>query len=492
MISYGADRRFRDLDEVMEKLQAVADKTFREIDITGRSTWNGAENAKGLLGQIIEESVLGYAVNSDAAPDIQVGDQFYELKVTPLKRLSKKVKNKVSAKERLVMDIINYNELPEEEFDSSTFWTKARQLIVVYYLDDRKDIHTQSKLDCRILGAYVFEYMPEDLSVIENDWKIIQKIVSSGHADQLSESDTDYLAASTKGRTAASSSRSAPAPPESDQKSIQAKQRAFSYKASFMSAAARRLLGSDGTLDRLNLRPGQSIDEFVRRKMGGAVNHTVGDLARKYGLEINGSNKSFNQALMFCILGTDKHRPEDIEQFVAANITQVKTTVLYKDMIPEQHMSFPALTSNDWEELAMDDVQWTETSLYRFFEENKFFFAVFQGQGRRRSDCDREDDVLLGGFIWNMPEQDINEYVFPVWKKLHDILRKGESVCYYNGRGHNRLPGADYNQVFHMRPHARDGSDKLLLPNGDSIPKQSWWLDRRYIAQVVKENLNLS
>ena len=99
------ERSFSSLEEVTKLLIAAEGKTFRELDETGRGDSVGN---KGSLGNIIEESVLHYPVNSDAEADILVGDTRYELKVTPLKHSGKGKRTKTVANERLVLDIINY------------------------------------------------------------------------------------------------------------------------------------------------------------------------------------------------------------------------------------------------------------------------------------------------------------------------------------------------------------------------------------------------
>lgn len=488
-MEYIASRRFRTIDEVMALLADVEGKTFREIDSAGRLSKPKSGNAKGVEGQIIEESVLGYAINSDKLPDIQVGDELYELKVTPLRHLQRGPLPRVSAKERLVIDIINYLALPEEEFGTSTFWTKAERMIVVYYYDDRTDTHEQMRADCTILGSFVFRYEPDDLSIIRKDWEFIRNKVSAGYADRLSESDTNYLAASTKGSTAATSLRPAPAPAGSGVSTIRAKQRAFSYKPSFMTTVAHRVLAPDGTIERLELSPNQDLADYVRLKIGGNSGKTVAELADEIGVPVS-SSKSFNQRLVLHLLGTTGRHPESIEQFAAAGVTQVKVSVIYDDGLPEQDMSFPALTQEEWNELADASIEWEDSLLYRFFEENKFCIAVFQGCGRRRRDSPKERDMLIGGFLWNMPESDIEDYVHPVWDVVHRLMVNSEPT-YFNVPGmRNRLPGIAFNHVFHMRPHGRVGRDVITLPNGESITKQSWWLDRHYIAKIIENNLH--
>lgn len=493
MAEFDEDRRFNSLEEVMKLLVSAEGKSFRELDSTGRINHPGSRKAKGLLGQIIEESVLGYTLNSDKMPDIQVGDDFYELKVTPLKHLRRGPAPKVSAKERLVMDIINYMTLPQERFETSTFWTKAQRMIVVYYYDDRNDTEAQAREDCKVLGSFVFHYEPDDLATIRADWEFIHKKVSEGYANELSESDTSYLAASTKGQTAESSLRAAPAPASSESPQIEAKQRAFSYKPSFMTTVARRVLNPSGSLNRFHLSPHQTLEEYVRLKIGNNAGRTVQDLSSEYGLPIrtaNGSiSKSFNQRLTLRLLGTESTRPEEIEQFAAAGVTQVKTTVLYQDGLPQQDMSFPYLKIKDWEELADASVQWHDSTLYRFFEETKFCITVFQGQGKNRNDCLTEDDQLVGGFLWNMPERDIENYVRPAWETVHNLMVNNKPTYYNDSDRKNRLPGKSFNGVFHMRPHGRNSKDTIELPNGEEITKQCWWLDRKYIARIVESHL---
>ena len=94
------ERSFSSLEEVTKLLIAAEGKTFRELDETGRG--DSAGN-KGSLGNIIEESVLHYPVNSDAEADILVGDTRYELKVTPLKHSGKGKRTKTVARRDLFL-----------------------------------------------------------------------------------------------------------------------------------------------------------------------------------------------------------------------------------------------------------------------------------------------------------------------------------------------------------------------------------------------------
>jgi len=473
------ERSFSSLQEVTKLLIAAEGKTFRELDETGRG--DSAGN-KGSLGNIIEESVLHYPVNSDAEADILVGNTRYELKVTPLKHSGKGKRKRTVAKERLVLDIINYEDLPGEEFENSRFWNKSKNIIIVYYYDDREDKKKQSRLDCTVLKSVVLHYDERDLAIIRDDWETIHKKVASGHADQLSESDTNYLAACTKGANA-SSMRNAPAPAGAESKTIRAKQRAFSFKSSFMTAIAERALVSRVDDYSLPISANQTLSEFLRQQMSPYIGMTVDDIA--FQLNIPQSVSKANKSLLVVrMLGVNSRDVTAIEQFRKANVTKLKTVVRYPNGLPQENMSFRQITEEEWRELASFDAKWEDSFLYKYFEENKLFIVPFESSVPYSQHVAGRDR-LSGGFLWNMPEGDIERYVHPVWDRLHELMLSGKSVHY--GRGTNLLPGTSFNGVCHLRPKGRNSKDVVNLPNGESIPKQCFWLDRRYVAKLIRE-----
>lgn len=71
---------------------------------------------KGGLGQMVEQVLFGLQTNNDSEPDFAKAG--IELKVTPYKKLKD---GKLSAKERLVLNIIDYMNEYKNEFQSSHF-----------------------------------------------------------------------------------------------------------------------------------------------------------------------------------------------------------------------------------------------------------------------------------------------------------------------------------------------------------------------------------
>jgi len=43
--------------------------------------------------------------------------------------------------------------------------------------------------------------------------------------------------------------------------------------------------------------------------------------------------------------------------------------------------------------------------------------------------------------------------------------------------------------VAHVRPHARNAKDTELTPQGEQLVKKSFWLNQKYIAKIIAENI---
>ena len=202
------NRKYSEL-EISQILKETLGKTFGEINQYEIETFN-----KGTFGHIYETDVYGYNMNSYSEPDFI--DAGIELKVTPYKKNND---NTLSAKERLVFNIINYDDEIKNPFRKSHFWYKNNKVQIIWYLWEPN----KKKSDFRITHEKLLNLaLSEDLKQIEEDWNTIINKIKAGKAHEISEADTMYLGACTKGANA-NSLRSQPF------SNIQAKQRAFCF-----------------------------------------------------------------------------------------------------------------------------------------------------------------------------------------------------------------------------------------------------------------------
>lgn len=453
--------RYETIQELMDKAREAEGKTFGEIDTTGRIK---NVRSKGALGHIIEESHFGYPINSDARPDFE--ELGIELKVTPFK---KNKNGTYSSKERLVLNMIDYHNEHEYSFETSSFLSKATSMLIMLYQYD-PDIPMD---DYRIYKAFLNEFSAEDLDVMRQDWETIVAKIKRGEAHLISEADTMYLSACTKGANG-SVVRSQPF---SEQP---AKPRAFSLKAAYMSGLVRQYLtpefmesiANNGELKEM------SIEELLEAKLAPHYGKTVLELCEETGIPYNPGNKAMIPRVMAKLLGVRKTDLSSIEEFAKANI-KFKTIAREPDGKIREHMSFGKV---DFDDLSRDE--WEESDLYDTFAEQKYLFLVFRYEEEYMSKQKRIPR-FEGIRLWNMPLETVDGELKSMWCEAQQVVRAGVQLTPVKRGVKNNLPGPKFNRVAHVRSKALDGKDKVRLPDGQWITKQSFWLDKHYIQQVL-------
>jgi DNA mismatch repair protein MutH len=453
-------------ESILIKSKEAIGKKFGDIDKYNRLS---NINNKGNLGQVIEESFFEYQVNSNKEPDFR--EAGVELKVTPVK-LNRN--GSYSAKERLVLNIIDYNEEVKLVFENSSFWKKNKTLLLMFYLHDFEKL----RKDMSIFETILFEYPKNDLEIIRNDYESIHKKIEDGEAHLLSESDTLYLAACTKGSTSESSYRTQP------NSTVLAKQRAFSLKQSYMTSILRQYIfgkkQSERIIKDINQLKGVSFEDYIKSKLNPYKGKTVIELYNQ--LNIKTIAKSKRAILISKLLNVTNVKNSD--EFVKAGI-KFKTVLINRRGKIKENMSFPHF---DFIRLAQES--WEESDIKDTFDTTRFVFAVFR---ENQEGVEYFDKIVF----WTMPEEIIENDVREVWQKTKDVLNSGEVIkaVKYNRNSkpifYNNFPNSKDNKIIHVRPHARDGSDTLILPTPDMLTgkeeytKQCFWLHRNYILKII-------
>lgn len=112
--TYETDRIYNSKEEVIAQADSNLGVTFEKLDKTGRIL---RVKNKGKIGQIVEEAVFEININSRPLPDIE--NLGIELKTTAFKRNKN---GTISAKERLVLTLINYMEENFDDFYHTHLW----------------------------------------------------------------------------------------------------------------------------------------------------------------------------------------------------------------------------------------------------------------------------------------------------------------------------------------------------------------------------------
>ena len=441
-----------------KSLRQVCDSTILEYSYSG----------KGNFGQVLEKFYFGYEPNSTAEADFaQIG---MELKSSPLKLLKN---NEYRSKERLVLNIINYLNVVNQNFENSDFIKKNASILLIFYLHQAGyDI-----LDLIIKLVDEWSFPSTDLEIIKKDWETITKKIADGKAHELSEGDTFYLGACTKGANASSVRKQ----PFSE---IPAKQRAYSFKQGYVNHIIASIANEPTEIygkliSSVAVAKKQTIKEIVISKFKPYYGKTQEEIVKSLKIEINTKAKSFYANLTKAILGISLDK--EIEEFEKAEI-MVKTVRLKENNLPKEDISFPTFK---YEKIVNED--W-ENSDFKDILEHKFLFVFFQFQGDKL--------VLRKVKFWNMPYSDLLE-VEKVWTKTQQIVAKGEIVKGFktdkNGKvsRETNFPNKEFSNISHVRPHAKDASDTYPLPKKDKLTKQNeytkhcFWLNSSYVKDEI-------
>lgn len=431
------------------------DPNITDEDRTVLFEYYNNPRSKGSLGQLIEKHFFFYDINSKSEADFN--EAGIELKVTPY---TIKSNGDLRAKERLVLTIINYmNDYKEEEFTKSHVYEKCALMLLVYYLYEPN----KERLDYLINYIQLFQFPKEDLEIIRNDYKIIIDKIKNGKAEELSEGDTNYLGACTKGANANSLREQ----PFSNTKAMQ---RAFCLKNSYMSYILNHYIVNkteeyESVIKDSNILKEQTLEQYIINKLKPYYNQDVEFLKNKFNIPYQVSNKSFTYLLAKGMLEVVN---EKIEEFEKANI-KIKAIRLNKNGMPDQHMSFPTFK---YTEIVKED--WLNSELYETFSSTKYLFMIYQY-------LDENTLVFKKAKFWNVPSNDLNGEIKNVWE---------ETVKRIKNNNYNNLPKTTESPILHVRPHGRNKLDVYPTLDGKFATKKCFWLHKKYIKKQIESEDN--
>ena len=150
-----------DINSILQYAKKLEGKSLRES--CGKFFDNVTFKGKGSFGQTVEEDYFEYSINSDSEPDFkEVG---LEVKSSGLKIVRR---NEYVAKEKLVLNVINYNEIVNQNFQNSSFIRKNAHLLLIFYLYEKGINYLD--LVVKLVGDWRF---PEsDLEIIKSTWEL--------------------------------------------------------------------------------------------------------------------------------------------------------------------------------------------------------------------------------------------------------------------------------------------------------------------------------
>lgn len=411
-------------------------------------------NGKGKFGNYLEEVYFDKKNDNKSLSDFD--EAGVELKVSPLKFLKN---GQVRVKERLVLNHFTYNDIASETFEDSHFLKKNSLILLVFYFHD----NTKNLGDLKIDFSDFWECLKTDRAQIQEDWQTIVDKVKAGKADEISEGDTLYLGACTKGAT---KEKSMQIQPFSDKK---ARGRALCFKNNYINQIYK-VLKSKNSRNPKDI-PHLFSDEKIsfKQQVLNAYLPFIGldekEICRALGIPYTNKAKSFYSSLTYKILGIKKST-KNIFEFDASGV-QLKSVRVSPTGVIKESISFPAIKYCE-----IINEEWEDSTFYNQIT-SQFIFVIYKQ--------DEKDGLryLNNVFFWNIQEKDL-EIIHSVWEDTKHKIKQGKYSEFIKSSNH---------LISHIRPHDTKGSKPMITPQGDGRSRVSFWLNRQYIKKIINDNI---
>tara|TARA_Y100000310_G_scaffold343193_1_gene449737 strand:- start:6764 stop:7504 length:741 start_codon:yes stop_codon:yes gene_type:complete len=180
-------KEIKDIPTLLEKAKWLEGKTLVEVgEEIKKFDPSSRVFTKGHVGTIIEKGFFGIKQNSDANPDIKhLG---VEIKTCPLKY--NKSRTKISVKEPLSLNIINYkNEVENDSLIDSSIYKKNKKILFIVYLHDLK----KKRSEYKILKVFLWKLTEKVIEELEPDYNLIIGKIRQGKAHEIHQEEHKFL-----------------------------------------------------------------------------------------------------------------------------------------------------------------------------------------------------------------------------------------------------------------------------------------------------------
>ena len=452
------------IPSIVEYAQRLENKSIDEVN-TEQNSYAGIhqnpqqigqeqnKKNKGAFGNYLEEAYFGKKNDNKSQADFPLAH--LELKASPLKTLSN---YEVRVKERLVLNHFTFTDIDKEVFENSHFKEKNENILLVFY-------HYDSKLfpgDLKVQLADLWQCLKEDEAQLRADWQIIADKVHAGKAHEISEGDTLYLGACTKGATAATSMQ---LQPHSD---IKARGRALCFKSCYINHIYQILTQRKEhgrILENRILSKNETFEQKINALFNPYLKKSAEEICVMRGEKYNPANKSRYADIARKIVGLKKSE-DNLYEFNASGI-QLKTIRVEPDGTSIESLSFKNVDF-----CGIVEEEWEESDFYSAIT-SKFIFVLF------KHDTKDSEYYLDRVVFWQIPENDYQIFK-DVWEDTKRKIKSGD---------YEHFIKISENHVSHIRPKGKNAKDVMYTPQGSYEKKKCFWINQEYIQKNVLDKV---
>lgn len=503
------DRKFTK-EKVYNLLEGIKGKTLGDVD-NSRQFDRTKNNPKitGIAGDVIEQSVFGYARDSRQECDIEIDGVLTELKTTGVRIPKidlKKVEGKtgdeynkyLGAKEGISITGVTFEPDIQKDFITSHFWEKLEHLLIVFYEYKSYDALPASKYANFPIVDYCYnEFSDDERAKLCKDWEIVRDYLQSVYNkySDTAERNKQLVGFTHVLRPNLLLTELVPAFKEKTTGSYQKPR--YRLKKTFVDYIVRGHFDKSRLKTEVSLKKPfssfEQLDERCHTITARYKGKTFAQLKRELSIDAEVSQKDFGAQCVLKMFNAKCTKLNQIADFTKAGIIAKTITTTPAGGRTEDMK----LNRIDFEEWADKGLEFRDSEVYSYFSEHSFLCPIFcenetgtpnktTFEGFKRFAFD--DDFLEKEVkrTWNDSRYLIHERKLE-WKYKYDSKgnkRKNKSGSYMGAP--NFPKSADYVVFFRGGADNSREEARSEVVNGIHMLPQYYWLKGSFIANKLK------
>ncbi|MCP1493436.1 hypothetical protein J2Y73_003467 [Peribacillus frigoritolerans] len=478
----------KELDTILSN---VVGKTLGEADVNNVFARTIIHpKITGIAGDVVERSILGYPSDRDKDPDLIVDGIETELKTTGIRKPKKKSDLVFEAKEPMTITAVSPHSITEEEFETSSFWHKLENLLLVYYhYDSPETVPAAEYASFLIKGYHFHEFSNEDKEILKNDWLIVQDFIQS-LKDAYENPQEEYSRISSDLKKKLMLIDTAPKWPNRPR---------FRLKRTTVSTIVQKHFGAEFEKLDETYSTFRELDDELHRLTKQYKNKTVRELMNLLGItmKINAQSdvsKSVTEQIIVKMFGGEAKKLSKIELFSKIGIIPKTIVQTIAGLRTEDIKLFQI----DFEEWTNSDTLFEDSFVYSYFNGQQFLCIIFEEPS---TDAKLLDNKFIGFKRLAIDESVLENDIKNVWEEIRDLVnnKKLKEVPILDKNNNHRItpktkipmtapnfPKAKECNFF-VRGSGTDASKKPLLLNGISMYSQYFWMKGDVTVSMLKD-----
>lgn len=502
------DRKFTK-EQVYNLLEKAKGKTLGEVDSSNQfARSEKSKKITGIAGDVIEQSVFGYARDSDQECDIEIDGVLTELKTTGVRIPKSDLKNAkgkagdayniyLGAKEGISITGVTFEPTIQTHFYTSHFWEKLKHLLIVFYEYKSYEIVPAAGYARFPIVDYCYNsFSDEERAKLQNDWEIVRDYLLNIYsnypdADQRNERLIGFthvlrpnllLIELVPGfKRKASGSYQKPR---------------YRLKQTFVDYIVRGHFDKSRANHEITLKESFSsfaqLDERCHSLTASYKGKTLAQLKEMLGIDTDA--KDIAAKCVIRMFDSDCSRLNQIADFRMAGII-AKTITITPARNRTEDMK---LYHIDFEEWADRDVDFEDSAVYNYFCEHSFLCPVFC----EHDSADQSKTTFEGFKRFAFDDNFIENEVKRTWEISRILIHRNELQWEYlydkNGKkrinsngsymGAPNFPkSSEYTVFFRGGADVSTDSTRTECVNGIRMLPQFLWLKGSFIANRLQE-----